>query len=625
MSGSEPAGPAASVPGDPADRYPPIGDYALLSDCHSCALVSRRGSIDWCCMPRLDSASLFGRLLGWDEGGFFLVAPAVPYAVRRRYRDLSLILETTFITERGEARLIDCMPMREGGQQAPYRQVLRIVEGLSGEVPLLVRIVPRFDYGAARPWLRPCGETCFQAFGGNHGLLISTDLALGITERHELRGRHTLRAGERVHVSLLHRRPETLDAGPCRPPTPDEVVSRLAETEAWWRTWSGQGDLAGPHRAQCLRSAVVLKGLSHAPTGAIAAAATTSLPEAPGGSRNWDYRYTWVRDSVFTVRALAELGYVKEADGFRRFVERSAAGHAEEVRVLYAVDGQRRLEERVIPELPGYRGAAPVRVGNAAADQVQLDVYGELLDLAYTWHARGNSPDEDYWVFIVELVEAARARWREPDRGIWEMRGAPRHFVHSKVMCWVALDRGVRLAEELDRACPLVEWRRDRDAIRAAVDEHGYDRDRGVFTQSFASVELDAAVLQLPVFQFVPFDDPRMRRTADVIERDLCQDGLVRRYATDTDGLAGSEGTFVACTFWLAQVLARQGEVERARRIYQRAAATGNELGLFAEEYDPVTGEMLGNFPQGLTHLSQIAAAVALTEAAEPGRGVPGP
>ncbi len=602
---------------DRSSRQPPIADYALLSDCHSCALVSRHGSIDWCCMPRIDSASLFGRLLGWREGGFCLVAPEGEFRVRRRYRDRSLILETTFTTDGGEVRLTDCMPMREGGQHDPHRQILRIAEVVAGEVPLAVRVVPRFDYGAIKPWLRRTGDAVFEAVGGNHGLLISADLELRIVARHELRGRRVLREGERLHLSLLHRRPEVLAEGEVAAPTVDDLESRLAETADWWRRWSDQGDLSGPDREQTLRSAIVLKGLTHAPTGAIAAAATTSLPEAPGGPRNWDYRYTWVRDSVFTVRSLAELGYVKEADGFRRFVERSAAGSAEEVQVLYAVDGQRRLHEHEIAELPGYDGASPVRVGNAAAGQLQLDLYGELLDLAWNWHGRGNSPDEDYWEFVVELVEAARARWRDPDRGIWEMRGEPRHFVHSKALCWSALDCGIRLGEELERDCPLAAWRRERDEVRRAIEERGYDRERGIFTQSFGDPQLDAALLLLPVFRFLPFTDERMVRTADAVERELCQDGLVRRYAAESDGLEGTEGTFIACTFWLAEVLARQGRPERARRVYERAVATGNDLGLFAEEFDPASGGMLGNFPQGLTHLSQIAAAVAMAGAGE--------
>jgi GH15 family glucan-1,4-alpha-glucosidase len=364
-----------------------------------------------------------------------------------------------------------------------------------------------------------------------------------------------------------------------------------------------------------VRSAMVLKALTQATTGAIAAAATTSLPEAPGGSRNWDYRASWVRDSVFALRSLAELGYAAEADGFRRFVQRSAAGSAEELQIMYGLRGERRLAEMTLDDLEGYGGARPVRIGNAAARQHQHDVYGELLDLAWSWHRQGHSPDADDWRFLVELVNAAAERWRTPDRGIWELRGRPRHLVHSKAMCWVALDRGLRLAADLGFAAPVARWTATRAAIHAAVERRGYDPGRGVFTQAFGRAELDAALLLLPSVGFVAWDDPRMLRTVDALRRELEVDGLLLRYRT-ADGLEGTEGTFVACTFWLAECLARQGRATEARAAFARASATANDLGLFAEEFDPATGTLLGNFPQALTHLSHIAAAVALAEAA---------
>jgi len=350
--------------------------------------------------------------------------------------------------------------------------------------------------------------------------------------------------------------------------------------------------------------------LSNAPSGAIAAAATTSLPETPGGSRNWDYRYSWVRDSAFTVRALSELGYLREADGFRRFIERSCAGSAEELQILFGVGGERRLHEYEIEELEGYRQARPVRIGNAAETQLQLDVYGELLDLAWRWHERGHSPDDDYWEFLVELVDAACRQWRNPDRGIWEMRGKPRHFVLSKAMCWVAVDRGIRLAEDLNRQAPLDSWRQNRDQIRAAIEAQGYDEKRGVFVQAFDSPAMDASLLLLPIFGFISAGDERMQRTIAEIRKELSEDGLLRRYRSDD--LDGEEGVFLACSFWLAECLANQGQVAEARQVFQAASATANDLGLFSEEFDPNRQEMLGNFPQGLTHLSLIAAAVAL-------------
>jgi len=362
-----------------------------------------------------------------------------------------------------------------------------------------------------------------------------------------------------------------------------------------------------------VRSATVLKALTQATTGAIAAAATTSLPEAPGGSRNWDYRASWVRDSVFALRSLAELGYTAEADGFRRFIQRSAAGSAEELQIMYGLGGERRLVELTLDDLEGYGGARPVRIGNAATRQHQHDAYGELLDLAWAWHRQGRSPDADTWRFLVELVNQAAERWTTPDRGIWELRGQALHLVHSKVMCWVALDRGLRLAAELGFPAPVGRWTRTRTAIRAAVERHGYDPGRGVFTQAFDRHELDAALLLLPSVGFLAWDEPRMLRTVDAIRRELEVDGLLLRYRAP-DGLEGTEGAFVACTFWLAECLARQGRTAEARAAFTRASATANDLGLFAEEFHAASGTLLGNFPQALTHLSHIAAAVALEE-----------
>jgi GH15 family glucan-1,4-alpha-glucosidase len=343
------------------------------------------------------------------------------------------------------------------------------------------------------------------------------------------------------------------------------------------------------------------------------AAPTTSLPEAPGGSRNWDYRFSWIRDSSFAVRSLVELGYESEADGFRRFVERSAAGNAGDLQIVYGVGGERRLSELELPKLEGYRGARPVRAGNAAATQLQLDVFGELLDLAWRWHERGHSPDDDYWRFILELCNAAARLWTEPDRGIWEVRGRPLHFVHSKAMCWVALDRGLRLAEASARAAPVKRWTLARDRIRRAIETKGYDRDRGVFVRSFGMKTMDASLLLLPTAGFVDHDDPRMIRTTDQIRKELDRDGLLLRYK-GADGLRGKEGAFLACSFWLAECYAHQGRYDEARVVFDRTVSTGNDLGLFSEEFDVATGEMLGNFPIGLTHLSHIAAAVAMAE-----------
>lgn len=596
------------------ERYPPISDYGYIADCHSAALVSRSGSIDWCCMPRVDSGSCFGRLLDWDRGGFCKIAPEPACRISRSYVEGSLVLETVFRTEAGESRLLDCFTMRKGGEHEPHQQILRVVECLRGRTDFEVVVAPCFDYGDIRPWIRQCRGEHYIAVGGCDGLLVSGDIPLDLNHRHLLTGKFRITEGERRRLSILYGRPEDLEEGFEDVPSIDELDRRLEETLSWWKNWYERAVYQGPYAHEARRSAIVLKGLTNAPTGAIAAAPTTSLPEAPGGSRNWDYRFSWVRDSCFTIRSLAELGYEREADGFRRFIERSTAGSSEEVQTLFGVGGERRLSEIEIEGLEGYRGAKPVRAGNAARTQVQLDVYGELLDLAWRWHDRSHSPDDDYWSFLVELVNDAGTRWKDPDRGIWELRGEPRHFVFSKAMCWVALDCGIRLAEELGRSAPLDEWKEIRAEIRKVVEEKGYDSERGVFIQSFDHPKMDAALLLLPMFGFIDWEDDRMIRTTDAVRDELEEEGLLRRYATDDDGMEGTEGVFLACSFWLAECLARQSRFEEAHQVFERARATGNDLGLFAEEYDTRRGEMLGNFPQALTHLSLISAAVALGE-----------
>ena len=590
--------------------YPPIGDYAFISDCRSGALVSRSGSIDWCCMPRIDTGSCFGRLLGWENGGYCSITPKGEWSSSRRYVEDTLVLETTFHTEDGEVRLFDCYASRADGEPYPYSQLIRIVEGVRGHAELDIRVLPRFDYGEVRPWLRQEGVRVYSAIGGNDGLLISSDAEISLVGNHDLEATVSVRAGERVRLSIMAVPPELLDYDPPEPSDPEELDRRLEETLEWWRQWAAQAELKGPSRSEILRSAMVLKALTYEPTGAIAAAATTSLPESPGGDLNWDYRYSWIRDSFFSVRSLAEIGFTSGAERFRRFIERSAAGGAERMQIMYGVGGERRLTEASLEHLEGYRGARPVRAGNAAANQLQLDAYGTLLELTWRWHLRGNSPDDDYWRFLMELVENAAELWKKPDHGIWEMRGKPRHFVHSKVMCWAALDRGLRLAEECMRKAPVEKWENTRDEIRAAVECEGYHKERGVFVQTFGSKQLDAALLLLPKVDFVDYKDERMVRTTDAIREDLDDDGLVRRYRRK----GRKEGAFVACSFWLVECLARQDRLDEARRVFDRAVAAGNDLGLFAEEYDTRYNELLGNFPQGLSHLSHITAALAIDE-----------
>lgn len=597
-----------------SDKYPPISDYAYISDCHSCALISRSCSIDWCCMPRMDSSSCFGRILDWKSGGYCQVVPDGRSVCKRRYLPGSLILETTFSSSAGSVRISDCFTMREGGEHHPHRQILRIIDGIEGEMDLKIEIMPRFDFGDVRPWIRSYGDDSYIALGGSNGLLISGDIPLELSRRHDLKGTLSLQEKQRCRLSLQFRDPAELDEGEVEVPSIGELDRRFDQTRGWWKKWSARTNVPEEYREETVRSAIVLKGLTNAPTGAIAAAPTTSLPEAIGGNRNWDYRFTWIRDSVFSIRSLAQVGHEREADGFRRFVERTAAGSADELQVVFGIGGERRLYEIRIDKMEGYRGSGPVRKGNSAETQIQLDVYGEILELAWTWYRLGHEPDEEYWKFLVDVLNTTAKKWHLPDQGIWEIRGEPRHFVHSKAMCWSALDRGIAMAEELDRKSPVDEWKKACDGIRKAIEEKGYDQERGIFIQAFGFPHTDASLLLLPLTGFVEYDDERMVRTTDAIIEELGQDGFIWRYGEDSDGLEGREGAFLACSFWLAECLARQGRIDEAHSVFRKALSAGNDLLLFSEEYDPQPGEMLGNFPQGLTHLSLIAAAVALKD-----------
>jgi GH15 family glucan-1,4-alpha-glucosidase len=597
-----------------AARYPPLSDYGLISDCRSAALVSRSGSIDWCCMPRFDSGSHFGRLLDWEKGGYCSIEPIGEEAPSfQEYVEGTMVLSTTFQSEGGEARLVDCFLMPSRANRESSRWLLRVVEGQRGHCEFRLRIAPRFDYGAVRPWIRRHDVRLFSAIGGDDAIVVSCDVELEQTEDHALEARCAVRGGERVRLLLRQVHPEEIDREPPQEHDPSELDRELDRTASWWRSWSSRGRLETPEGAAALRSAILLKALSYDPTGAILGAPTTSLPEAQGGDRNWDYRYSWVRDSTFSAGSLAELGYQEEAEAFRRFIERSAAGHADDLQVVYGVGGERRLPELEIHHLEGYREAAPVRVGNAATGQRQLDGLGELVHLSWYWHRRGHDPDDDYWRFLLDLVDTAVECWREPDHSIWEWRGEPRHFVYSKVMCWAAVDRGLRLAEECMRKAPVAKWRKARREIKEAVEQQGYDRKRGVFVQSFGSEDLDAALLLLPTVDFVAWEDERMVRTVDAVRAELDEGGLIRRYSSN-DELKGREGAFVAGSFWLSECLARQGRIDEARDVFDRALASANHLGLFAEQYDPERSEMLGNFPQALSHYAHISAALALAE-----------
>jgi GH15 family glucan-1,4-alpha-glucosidase len=580
-----------------------ISDYALLADCHGAALVARDGAIEWCCMPRFDDGALFARMLDPDGGACTIEVEGGGLSDRRYLQD-TLVLESTLRGGGGEARLLDAMPFEDPLDPArEHRALLRVVEGMRGTVTVRLRVAARFDYGEVRPWLRHQGRGVYAAIGGDDGLLCACDPGF---EPHDgdLVAEATVREGERIRVLIAFRRPDELERH-HGPPGAERLDTALEDTVRRWREW------AKDTREDVRRSAIVLKALTYEPTGAMVAAATTSLPETLEGGerRTWDYRYSWIRDAVLATHCLTELGHDDEAGAFRRFVERSAAGTAADLRVFYGIGGERRLNEQELP-LKGWHGARPVRVGNAAADQLQLDAYGHLLQQSWNWFELGHSPDDDYWRFLLDLVDAAAERWQEPDCGIWEWRGAPRHFVHSKAMCWVALDRGIALAERSLRRAPLRRWKTARDEVRDAVMSKGYDAGRGTFVQAFGSGDLDAAVLRLPAYGFIACDDERMVSTVGVLREALGEDGLLRRYDAD-DGMP-REGAFIPCTFWLAQVLAGQGRAEEAQETFDRALQTATDLGLFSEETDAATGEALGNFPQAFTHLSHIEAALSL-------------
>ena len=581
--------------------YPPISDYALPSDCHTAALVSRDGSIDWCCFHRFEARPVFARLLDWGKGGFFRIAPRDEYEVSRRYLPETNILETTFRTAGGVLVLTDFVPVkRDMGH--PDHHLIRIVRCTEGEVAVKVKFEPRFDYGLTEPRLEQVGDDLAVVYGGADALVLQSELPIGTAEVSACTAARTLRAGEEAFVALTYSlphelEPERLDA--------EEVATKLRETEAFWHEWAARCTYEGPYRDAVVRSALVLKALTNGPTGAIVAAATTSLPEEVGGERNWDYRYTWLRDSALTLNALFALGFTDEAEEYMAWLKRTTAGRAKDLQIMYGVGGERFLPEVELDHLEGYRGSRPVRIGNGAYRQFQLDVFGELLDTVWVYRQHGGEIDEVFWEFLGRVAGAVIERWSQPD---------PKHFTYSKVMAWVALDRVVRLAELDGREGALEEWRRVRDEIRALVEREGVHPDTGAFTQSFGDGgKHDASNLMIPVVGFVAHDDPRARATFERIVAELSADGFVYRYLTDgVDGLSGDEATFAICSFWLVECLARTGETERARSLFERLLRFCNDVGLLAEEIDPHSGELVGNFPQAFSHVGLIQAAIAL-------------
>ncbi|TXK40510.1 glycoside hydrolase family 15 protein [Nonomuraea sp. C10] len=585
-----------------------IEDYALIGDMQSAALVGRDGSIDWLCLPRFDSPACFAALLGNDRNGHWWLGPAGRRpADRRRYRPDTLILESEWDTPTGTVRVIDFMPPRDVNPD-----VVRIVEGVSGTVEMSTQLRVRFDYGRIVPWMRRNGGH-LQAVGGPDSAWLHSPIPL--------------RGGDYAHTATFEvkagdRLPFVFTWHPSHEPMPPQIEceDQLVQTEVMWRDWVGACSYQGPDRWRdaVVRSLITLKALTYSPTGGIVAAPTTSLPEDIGGVRNWDYRYCWLRDATMTLDALIGSGYLEEAAAWRAWLLRAIAGRPQDLQIMYGVAGERRLPELELGWLDGYERSRPVRIGNQAVDQLQLDVYGEVMSSLYLARTSGLGPDERAWSIQRKLLDYVEEHWDEPDEGLWEVRGPRRHFVHSKVMCWVALDRAVKYVERFDRTGPADRWRAARDKMHTEICDKGYDPHRNTFTQSYGSHELDAALLLIPMLGFLPIDDPRVTGTVAAIEKELMADGFVLRYPVaednDVDGLPGGEGAFLACSFWLVEVMAMQGRKEEAAELFDRLLALRNDVGLLAEEYDPRYDRLVGNFPQAFSHVPLIHAARALSK-----------
>jgi len=581
-----------------------IEDYALLGDCHTAALVGRDGSIDWACFPCFDSGACFAALLGEPRHGRWLLAPVgAVQRTQRRYRNGTLILESEFETAEGAVRVIDCMPL-----SAARRDIVRIVEGLRGEVAMHMELIIRFDYGAIVPWVRKPDHTVLATAGPDTLELHSPVQTHG--ENMTTVARFTVSPGQRIPFVLNYH--ASYQEGP---PALDAELA-LAATEQEWGQWSARCTYQGRWRDEVLRSLLTLKALTYAPTGGIVAAPTTSLPEQMGGVRNWDYRFCWLRDATFTLNALLLAGYQDEAVAWREWLLHAVAGNPADMQILYGITGTRRLEETELPWLPGYCGATPVRIGNAAAKQFQLDVYGEVMDTLHLARCAGLAAEPHSWRIQRALLTFLEAHWQKPDEGIWEIRGPRRQFTHSKVMAWVAFDRAVKAVERFGLEGPVERWREVRDAIHAQVCHEGFDVPRNTFVQSYGATHLDASLLLIPLVGFLPADDPRVRGTLEAIERELVVDGLVLRYSPSAkvDSLPAGEGAFLPCSFWLADTLALTGRKAEALALFERLLALCNDLGLLAEEYDLKGHHMLGNFPQALTHIALINTARLLSD-----------
>ena len=584
-----------------------LEDYALLGDRHTAALVSREGSIDWWCVPRFDSGACFAALLGTPDNGRFLIAPVGPAQSNRQYVADSMVLETEHDTPTGRVRVVDCLVT---GRKRPL--LVRLVEGVSGEVTMRLELVVRFDYGSIVPWVRTV-DGVWRAIGGPDGLELRTPVKVHGEELKTV-AEFTVRRRDRI--------PFVLGWFPSHDPdsVPRNGSALVSRTTREWQGWSARCSYGGRWREPVLRSLLTLESLTYAPTGGIVAAPTTSLPETLGGSRNWDYRFCWVRDATLTLEALIAGGYREEAARWRQWLLRAAAGEPERLQTMYGVAGERRLTEIELDWLPGYDNSRPVRIGNAAHEQLQLDVYGELADVLWQGVRADMMLSPESWSLLRLLLASLENRWREPDEGIWEVRGPRRHFTHSKVMCWVAFDRAVAVAERMNFDGPVDKWREIRDEIREEVCTRAFNAEVGAFTQTYDSSDLDAAVLMIPLVGFLPATDPRVESTIEVIRRDvraggLTSDGFVMRYIpthASVDGIGEREGVFVPCSFWMVEALALAGKTEDANALFERLLAIGNDVGLYAEEYDPEAPRLLGNFPQAFTHLALVAAAHTL-------------
>ena len=586
-----------------------IEDYGLIGDLQTAALVGLNGSIDWLCFPRFDSGACFSALLGDEWDGRWLLAPDCEVLrVERRYRERTLVHELDFHTEAGSVRVIDFMPPR--GEEP---DLVRIVEGIEGSVPMRMELVIRFEYGSIVPWVRRVEDETRVAIAGPDALALHTPVPM--------RGEN-LRTVAEFTVEAGQREPFVLTWYPSHHETPPAIdpEQSLGETCTFWREWLGNCSYGGRWEEPVTRSLMVLKALTYQPTGGIVAAATTSLPEQLGGVRNWDYRYCWLRDATFALDALLESGFEDEARAWRNWLLRAVAGDPDDLQIMYGPAGERRLPERELPWLTGYEGSKPVRVGNGASNQFQLDVYGEVMDVLHQARRREIEAGDESWALQRVLLANLERRWHEPDEGIWEVRGPRRHFTHSKVMAWVALDRAVKAVEDFGREGDVERWRRVRDEIHAEVLERAYDDELGSFVQSYDSKRLDASLLTIPLFGFLPADDPRVRGTLEAVRRELLVDGFVQRYrhddeAEDIDGLPPGEGAFFLCSFWFVDNLVLLGELDEACEMFDRLLALRNGLGLLSEEYDPKLERLVGNFPQAFSHIGLINTALALEKA----------